>query len=78
MQSDLQNRVRERAYEIWNAGDRVHGQEEQHWLAAEREILAQMTAELCTEQPSAAGKPVRQRRSVTNLLPQPKKVAKAS
>jgi hypothetical protein len=78
MQSNLQNRIRERAYEIWNAGGRVHGQEEQHWLAAEREILAQMTAEISTQQPSAVGKPGRQRRSITNLLAQPKKVAKAS
>jgi hypothetical protein len=78
MQSNLQNRIRERAYEIWNASGQVHGQAEQHWLAAEREILAQMTAEICTEQPSVGGKPVRQGRPVTNLRSQAKKVAKAS
>jgi len=50
MQSNLQNRIRERAYEIWNAGGRLHGQAEQHWLAAEREVLATSSAVL-------AGKP---------------------
>ena len=44
MGTSLQNQIRERAYHLWNAGGQVHGQAEQHWLAAEREILAQMTA----------------------------------
>jgi hypothetical protein len=36
---DLENRIRERAYEIWAAHGYVHGQADQHWLVAEREIL---------------------------------------
>jgi DUF2934 family protein len=32
-------RIRERAYEIWVASGYRDGQAEQHWLAAEREIL---------------------------------------
>jgi Protein of unknown function (DUF2934) len=75
MQGTLQHRIRERAYEIWNAGGQLHGQAEQHWLAAEREILTHMSEQNCAEQP--ARRPVRQRRPVTNLRPQPKKVAKA-
>jgi hypothetical protein len=43
MGTSLQNRIRERAYH--QRRGQVHGQAEQHWLAAEREILAQMTAE---------------------------------
>jgi hypothetical protein len=79
MPSNLQNRIRERAYEIWNAGGQLHGQAEQHWLTAEREILAQTAAEICTKQPGAIEKPVRQtRRPVTNLRQQPRKAAKAS
>jgi hypothetical protein len=72
----LQHRIRERAYEIWNGAGRRDGQAEQHWLAAEREILAEMSEQPCAQQP--ASRPVRQRRAVANLRPQPKKVAKAS
>jgi Protein of unknown function (DUF2934) len=50
MDQSLENRIRERAYEIWAAHGYVHGQADQHWLAAEREVLATSTAVL-------AGKP---------------------
>jgi hypothetical protein len=50
MDQSLENRIRERAYEIWIAYGCVHGQADQHWLAAEREILAAST-------PALAGKP---------------------
>ena len=43
MDHSLENRIRERAYEIWTAHGYVHGQADQHWLAAEREILAAST-----------------------------------
>ena len=33
------NRIRERAYEIWQERGCPDGQAEEHWLAAEREIL---------------------------------------
>ena len=78
METSLQNRIRERAYHLWNAGGQVHGQAEQHWLAAEREILAQMTAETAVSQPVTPPKSVRQRRPLTNVQPQPKKTEKAS
>jgi hypothetical protein len=38
-EQDLSDRIRKRAYEIWIASGR-DGQAEQHWLAAEREILS--------------------------------------
>jgi Protein of unknown function (DUF2934) len=50
MDQSVENRIRERAYEMWTAHGCVHGQAEQHWLAAEREVLATSTAVL-------AGKP---------------------
>jgi Protein of unknown function (DUF2934) len=50
MDQSLENRIRERAYEMWTAHGCVHGQAEQHWLAAEREVLATSMAVL-------AGKP---------------------
>jgi DUF2934 family protein len=36
---NLENRIRQRAYEIWTAHGCINGQADQHWLAAEREIL---------------------------------------
>jgi len=46
MDRSLENRIRERAYEIWTAHGCMHGQAEQHWLAAEREVLATSMAVL--------------------------------
>jgi hypothetical protein len=40
MDENLSERIRERAYEIWAASGHRDGEAEQHWLAAEREILA--------------------------------------
>ena len=62
MDQSLQNRIRQRAYEIWTAHGCVHGQADQHWLVAEREILAVSTAALV---------PKKQRRS-----PAPSKTAR--
>jgi Protein of unknown function (DUF2934) len=49
MDQSLENRIRERAYEIWTAHGCAHGQADQHWLAAEREILAASTAALASK-----------------------------
>jgi hypothetical protein len=46
MDQTLESRIRERAYEIWAAHGCVDGQADQHWLAAEREILAAVTIPL--------------------------------
>ena len=40
LEQGLSDRIRERAYEIWAASGHRDGEAEQHWLAAEREILA--------------------------------------
>lgn len=40
MDRDVSDRIRERAYEIWMATGCGHGQAEQHWFAAEQEILS--------------------------------------
>jgi hypothetical protein len=39
MDQSMEDRIRERAYEIWAAQGCVPGRAEQHWLAAEQEIL---------------------------------------
>jgi len=51
MDQTLENRIRERAYEMWTAHGCVHGQAEQHWLAAERELLATSMAVLAKPDP---------------------------
>jgi hypothetical protein len=40
MEHALEQRIRQRAYEIWDALGRPEGDPDQHWLTAEREILA--------------------------------------
>jgi hypothetical protein len=39
MEQALEQRIRERAYEIWNATGRPDGQADEQWFAAEREVL---------------------------------------
>ena len=43
MQQTLEHRIRERAYQIWHANGQADGQANEHWLAAEREILASVS-----------------------------------
>jgi hypothetical protein len=40
MEQALDQRIRQRAYEIWETVGRPDGDSHQHWLAAERELLA--------------------------------------
>jgi Protein of unknown function (DUF2934) len=40
MEQALEERIRERAYEIWSATGRMHGHADEQWLAAEREVMA--------------------------------------
>ena len=40
MEPSLEQRIRERAYEIWDATGREHGRADEHWLSAECELLA--------------------------------------
>jgi len=40
MDQALKQRIRVRAYDIWNAVGRPDGESDQHWLMAEREVLA--------------------------------------
>ena len=57
MERSLQQHIRQRAYEMWNAGGRIEGEADQHWLAAEREVLAQqMTATSSAPQTTAPNK----------------------
>jgi hypothetical protein len=78
MERSLQEHIRRRAYEMWNAGGRIDGQADQHWLAAEHEVLAQMTAAISAPKTAAPHKsrcPARHRASTEA---QYKRTAKAS
>ncbi|NKQ12958.1 DUF2934 domain-containing protein [Pseudomonas sp. SST3] len=35
---DIEQRIRERAYEIWDAKGRPEGQDAEHWLQAREEV----------------------------------------
>jgi hypothetical protein len=77
MELSLQERIRERAYQIWNASGRVQGQAKQHWLAAERQVLSEMAAQLNAATALAEQKkstPARQSRPITNVRPQPRRL----
>ena len=37
---DIEQAIRERAYHLWIADGRQHGNAEAHWLAAQRELSA--------------------------------------
>jgi Protein of unknown function (DUF2934) len=41
MSGDKQQRIKQRAYEIWETAGRPHGAHEVHWLQATREIEAE-------------------------------------
>jgi hypothetical protein len=58
MEPDLSDRIRERAYEIWIETGYRDGEAEQHWLAAEQEVLS---AQFSAAVPSAPAKRVRGR-----------------
>ena len=42
MSHELEQRIRERAYEMWAISGYSHGRDEEHWCAAEREVIAAM------------------------------------
>ena len=78
MEQPLHHRIRERAYEMWKAGGRIDGQADQHWLAAEREVLVEMTADTTALKAIALHTSRRQTRERANIGPQRKRTAKGS
>jgi hypothetical protein len=78
MEQSLLHRIRERAYEMWNVGGRTDGQADRHWLAAEREVLAEMTAHASAAKTIASHTLRRHTRDRANIGPQRKRPAKAS
>jgi Protein of unknown function (DUF2934) len=68
MDKSLENRIRERAYEMWAAQGCAHGQAEQHWLAAEREMLATATIALARKSAPKKKRPSPARSKVARTL----------
>lgn len=73
MEQPLRARIRERAYDLWDANGRTDGHAEQHWLAAERELLAELTArpqipQINNAQASPSSAPERVRRGARRLV----------
>jgi hypothetical protein len=52
MHQGLSERIRERAYEIWIASGCRDGEADQHWLAAEQEILSSRRQSAVTKAPA--------------------------
>jgi hypothetical protein len=70
MEQTLEHRIRQRAYEIWHAHGQADGKADEHWLAAEREVLSSLhahasaseaTAPKSAKRTRAGGRTVRQR-----------------
>jgi len=57
MRSDREERIRQRAYTIWQSEGHQHGLHEDHWHRAEREIAAEETpASKAPRQAGGSGK----------------------
>jgi hypothetical protein len=57
MSHELEQRIRERAYELWAMSGYSHGCDQDHWCAAEREILAANHVPMKPKKKSAAKVP---------------------
>jgi Protein of unknown function (DUF2934) len=68
MDHNLEKLIRERAYEIWTSHGCVHGQADQHWLAAEREILTASTTTLPGKPSPQKKRPLAARSKITKTL----------
>jgi hypothetical protein len=44
MSDNIEQQIRERAYEIWNQNGRIEGFAQEHWCEAERQVTAVVTA----------------------------------
>jgi hypothetical protein len=52
---DMEQAIRERAYQLWVESGFEHGNAEAHWLSAQREVLAASLAEIGRVTASGAG-----------------------
>ncbi|MBM6593270.1 DUF2934 domain-containing protein [Microvirga pudoricolor] len=56
MTRSLEDKIRERAYELWEQDGRVHGRADEHWLKASLEVIGAMAGgELASSAPASSG-----------------------
>jgi hypothetical protein len=73
MTTSLEQQIRERAFHLWEAAGRPHGQSDRHWLAAEREVgaaVAQPEAMKAPTKKAASPKPATQPRAPRSRKPE--------
>lgn len=64
--NDPHERIRHRAHEIWEREGRPHGQHDEHWIRAEREVLAESGQDEEAIAPAEAEKPAKPARPRTS------------
>jgi hypothetical protein len=75
MPQELEDQIRERAYQLWIADGCPEGEADRYWLAAERALLAGFAAAPV----APAAKPKKSRRAaVIDMIAKPAKVRRAS
>jgi hypothetical protein len=65
MDRTMEQRIRERAYEIWLANGSKDGEADRHWLTAERELLSEMSVTVAAEQQTGRARKSRRRTPTT-------------
>ena len=63
MSIDLEQRIRVRAYEIWEREGRIHGNAEEHWHAAKLELTSMGSATSPEEAIAVPAKPKTRRKA---------------
>ena len=71
MQSDYE-KIRQRAYEIWDREGRQEGRAEEHWEQAERELAASQ-ADAPSDMTNEAGSPAQPIKAESGIAAQPKR-----
>jgi hypothetical protein len=54
MTQSLENKIRERAYQLWERDGRVHGKADEHWLKASLEVIGSLAEEELSQTSSSA------------------------
>ncbi len=63
MERTLEHRIRQRTYGVWHAHGQTNGQADEHWLAAEREVLSSLTSHAPARDTASPSKPQKRTRS---------------
>jgi hypothetical protein len=72
MTIDLEQKIRERAYQIWEREGRAHGRHEEHWHAARRELAATPDASAIAV-PARKAEPARSKAEAAKTKAEPAK-----